>query len=88
MKVQYDSGSRTYNMTPSREVMAKQLARRDYNALSKSFVNAHTTGAVEELGKTIKKEIKHTCSTNHNSLLRYYGADIKKFSWQAVWDEA
>ena len=60
MEVQYNSGPRIYNMTPSRERMAKQLARRDYCALSKVFVNAHSNAAIEEMERIIKKEIKHT----------------------------
>ena len=62
MKVQYDSGSRTYNMTPRREVMVKQPAHRDYNALPKTSVNAHTSDAIDEIGKIINQEIKHICS--------------------------
>ena len=87
MKVQYDSGSRTYIMMPRREAMAKQLAHRDYNALSKTFVNAHASDAIDEIGKVINQEIRHICSLTHNSLLRCYGADIKNFSWERVWDE-
>ena len=74
-------------MTPSRELMVKQLAQSDYHALSKVFVKTHTNAAIEDIGKIIKQEIKHICSNTHNSLLRSYGADIKTFSWQAVWDE-
>jgi len=87
MEVQYDSGPRIYKMTPSRELMAKQLARKDYHALSKAFVNAHSNAAIEEIGRIIKQEIKYICSNTHNSLLRSYGADIKKFSWETVWEE-
>ena len=87
MKVQYNSGPRIYNMTPSRELMAKQLARRDYRSLSKAFVNAHSNAAIEEIGSIVKKEIKHICSSSHNSLLRSCATDIKRFSWESVWEE-
>ena len=83
-EVQHNSGPRIYNMTPSRELMAKQLAWRDYCALSKAFVNACSNAAIEEMGRIIKM---HVCSNNHNSLLQSCATDINRFSWESIWEE-
>lgn len=67
--------------------MAKQLARREYKALSKSVVKSSPSETINEVARLVQQEFNSICSNKHNSMLRGYGASIKNFSWDAIWNE-
>lgn len=89
LTVPYGSYEKNYKLSPFTVENAKRMVRRSYKALSSSLLESERTGEIflSQMIEEIKKEIKHICSTTHNSILRDTFEGIKQFSWDTVSNE-
>lgn len=67
----------------------KRVVRGSYYALSNSVVNSDCTKdiIITDIVRNLNSEIKHICSTKHDSILLDNHEAVKRFSWQTVWME-
>ena len=74
---------------PWTEENVKRVIRKSYDALSISIVQSSRVSdkVVEEIGKKCKEEVKHICSSKHNSVLKDTGEAVNHFSWDTIWME-
>ena len=86
----YDSGYRYVNVHSSwKAENVKRVVRGSYHALSSSIVNADCTKDIvlADVVRNLKQEMKHICSSNHDSILLDNHEAIKHFSWETIWME-
>lgn len=74
-------------MTPMQKLQAKRIARKSYLSLCGALVKSHDDKVIKQLSRTIRKELTHICSLQHNSVLRSGYAQLKDFSWDMIWTE-
>ena len=68
--INYQSGVRSFKVTPSQKVLAKRLARKSYPSFAASVVENHTSEIIKVVGKKIHEEIGCLSSNATNSILK------------------
>uniref|UniRef100_A0A1X7VUI6 DUF6589 domain-containing protein n=1 Tax=Amphimedon queenslandica TaxID=400682 RepID=A0A1X7VUI6_AMPQE len=89
LTVPYETYKKTYTLSPFTEENIKRMARKSYRSLSTSLLDSDRTGDIFllQLLDQMKKEMKHICSTTHNSVLRDSNEAVRHFSWDVLSDE-
>ena len=67
----------------------KRILSGSYQALSSDIVQSPRTAdkVLDEVSRRIRDEMKHVCSSSHDSILRDAHEGIIHFSWDTVWVE-
>ena len=86
--IPYPSGTKTYNITPTRERPVKQIVKKQYSSAIGSLqklVKPHELVAIPV--RKITEEIKSLCHLDQDSVLRDSDEALHTFSWDVVWCE-
>lgn len=75
--------------SPFTEQNVKRIVLKSYPSLSTALTTSVRTGQyiLNQVIRSIKKEIKAICSLTHDSILRDDKEALKYFSWETVWLE-
>ena len=67
----------------------RRIVRKSYRSLSSSVVSSLRTAdsVVATVSQSIRKEIKHIMSLEHDSILKDSTEAVRRFSWETVWLE-
>jgi len=86
LSVDYTSGHYNYQITPSREDAAVQIAREHYVAMADSIVKRNPTEIIGALSKQVQKEIDHVCSEKSKTIFEKDCFE-EDFEWEKIWHD-
>ena len=87
--VDYNSGLKRYEVTPSRKRAVIALSKRNYRTAARKITKDSSTSSytLAALVHKVRGEMTELCSLQHNSLLRDLHEAVKRFSWETLWRE-
>ena len=87
--VNYSSGAKQFEVTPTRKGAIVSLSKRNYRAAAKKVATSEKTSehVISVITQQMREEMKEICSKKHNSMLRDSHEAVKMFSWETIWLE-